>query len=56
MTGRLTGFSSRLERAKDAARAVIATAERQEPGNDWLSVRIARRHIEALLAEVERRG
>ncbi len=37
--------------AADAARQVIAASER-ETDNDWISVRIARRHLVALLARV----
>lgn len=40
----------RLIAARRAARALLDVAEKHHPGNDWWSVGIARRHLEALLA------
>lgn len=38
----------------EIVRSLVASAEREHPGNDWWGVRVARRHLEALVAEVER--
>lgn len=47
-------FAERAKTATLAARTMIFVAEKEAPGNEWWGVQIARRHLEALLAENDR--